>query len=94
MKQSINYHEEIIIDPKPIKFPSFVLDSRAVLLKRYNVMDRMWMLPSNFWIGSNISYITTIKKHRNTLEMDTPYTFNKKACYAYLGQQHTPGSFK
>jgi hypothetical protein len=73
MKQSINYREEIIIDPMPIKFPSFVLDSRAVLLKRYNVMDRTWMLSSHFGIGSNISDITNINTQEDS-RMDVTET--------------------
>ena len=40
VKQAIVYHQDITINPKPIKFPSFDFDTRTGLLKRYNIMDR------------------------------------------------------
>jgi len=40
VKQAIVYHQDVTINSKPIKFPSFDFVSRTGLLKRYNIMGR------------------------------------------------------
>jgi len=66
VKQAFIYHQDITIDPKPIKFPSFVFDSRTGLLKRYNIMDRAWMLASHFGIESKTSEDTNINTQEDS----------------------------